>query len=315
MALATAQPLARDTAPTRRSLVNGVQWWVPYLFLLPALAFTGVFLVVPLIGGLLVAFTDWDVISGLEGIRLIGLENFLELAADPKFWAATGRTVFYAGLSVPLTIALGMVLALALNQPIFGRTALRVIFFSPTVVNIIAVGSVWLLILNPESGLLNQGLRALGIQNPPGWITDPASALPALIIMAIWGGSGYISVIYVAALQDMPTDLYEAARLDGANWWQRFTTVTWPALMPTTIFLAITQFIGRSQTFGAIQFMTNGGPGDSTTVLSFYMYQNGFIYYRFGYAAAMGVVSLVVVLVLTVLLWRFQSGRTMFGDD
>lgn len=292
-----------------------MKWWVPWLFIAPALLGMVTFLLVPLIGGLLVSFTQWDVISGLGGIRWVGLDNFATALSDPKFWASAGRTVIYAGFSVPLTIALGLAIALALNRPIPGRAALRVIFFMPAVVNVIAIGSVWLLLLNPQSGLINQALRLLGMSDPPKWIASPDSALAALIIMAIWGGSGYISVIYVAALQEMPQDLYEAARLDGAGPIRQFVTITWPALVPMTVFLTITQLIGRSQTFGLIAYMTSGGPGDATTVLSYYMYQNGFIYYRFGYAAAMGVLSMLGVLVLTALLWRYQKTRSLYGDD
>ncbi|MBZ2194857.1 carbohydrate ABC transporter permease [Occultella gossypii] len=310
------RPIVGGAPPIkRRRLVYGMKWWVPWLFVAPALLGMVTFLLVPLLGGLLVSFTQWDVISGLDGIRWVGLDNFTTALTDPKFWAAAGRTVIYAGLSVPLTVALGLVIALALNRPIPGRGALRVIFFMPAVVNVIAVGSVWLLLLNPSSGLVNQGLRLLGWSEPPQWIASPDSALAALIIMAIWGGSGYISVIYVAALQEMPQDLYEAARLDGAGAIRQFVTITWPALLPMTMFLTITQLIGRSQTFGLIAYMTSGGPGDSTTVLSYYMYQNGFMYYRFGYAAAMGVLSMLGVLVMTLLLWRYQKGRSLYGDE
>lgn len=315
----TTTMLARRAAGSdplrRRRLVYGMRWWVPWLFILPALIGMVTFLLVPLVGGLLVSFTEWDVISGFEGIRWVGFGNFTAAFTDPRFWAATGRTVIYAGLSVPLTIALGMIIALALNRPVPGRGALRVIFFMPAVVNVIAIGSVWLLLLNPESGLVNQGLRLLGWDEPPKWIASPDSALAALIIMAIWGGSGYISVIYVAALQEMPQDLYEAARLDGAGALRQFTTITWPALVPMTVFLTITQLIGRSQTFGLIAYMTSGGPGEATTVLSYYMYQNGFMYYRFGYAAAMGVISMLGVLVLTALLWRYQKTRSLYGGE
>lgn len=299
----------------RRKLVNGMHWWVPWGFACPSLIFLTVFLLIPLVAGLLVAFTEWDVISGIEGIRWVGFDNFVQLFADERFWAASGRTVVYAGLGVPLTIAGGLLLALALNRPLIGRGALRAIFFLPAIVNVIAVGSVWLLLLNPQSGLLNEGLRLLGVSDPPGWISSTQWALPALILVAIWGGVGYISVLYLAALQDMPADLYEAATLDGAGWWRKFCVITWPALMPTTVFLTVTQIIGQSQTFGVIAYMTGGGPGDATTVLSYYMYKTGFEFYRFGYAAAIGVVSLIVVLLLTLLLWRIQRGKSLYGDD
>lgn len=316
MSTTVESPISVGPKPARRRpLVYGMKWWVPWLFIVPALLGLVTFLLVPLIGGLLVSFTQWDVISGLSGIEWVGLDNFSNVLTDAKFWAATGRTVIYAGLSVPFTVALGLIIALALNRPIPGRSALRVIFFMPAVVNVIAIGSVWLLLLNPESGLVNQGLELLGWSDPPRWIASPDTALAALIIMAVWGGSGYISVIYVAALQDMPQDLYEAARLDGAGPVRQFVTITWPALLPMTAFLTITQLIGRSQTFGLIAYMTSGGPGEATTVLSYYMYQNGFMYYRFGYAAAMGVLSMLAVLALTALVWRYQKTSSLYRDE
>jgi ABC-type sugar transport system permease subunit len=293
-------------------LVNGMHWWIPWTFLAPTLFFVAALLIVPLLGGLLIAFTSWNVVSGLRGIRWTGVANFTEVLADPMFWESTVRTIVYAGASVPLTMALGLLLALALNRPQPGRAALRAIFFLPSLVNVIALGAVWLLLLNPESGVVNQTLRTFGLTDLPGWFTSQSWALPALILMSVWAGAGYTSVIYLAALQDMPSELYEAATIDGAGPLRRFATVTWPGLMPITTFLAITSFIGKSQGFGLIAYMTDGGPGDSTTVLSFYMYEVAFQQYRFGYAAAVGVMSLFGVLLLSLALWKLQRDRGLY---
>lgn len=309
----TAQPPALAIQPRRRGgRRTGASWWAPWAFIAPNLVGLVAFTLIPLVSGLLIAFTDWNVISGLQGLRWVGLENFGRLLRDEKFWAAAGRTVAYGGVSVPFTLLLGLALAVALNRPLPGRAALRIIFFLPAVVNTIAIGMVWLLLLNPQSGLLNAALRLLGWTNPPGWFVSSHWALAALILVAIWGGAGYLSVIYLAALQDMPPDLYEAAALDGAGAWRKFRTITWPLLMPTTTYLAITSFIGASQGFGLIAFITQGGPGESTTVLSYYMYQSGFLYYRFGYAAAIGIMSFLGVLAMTLLLWRLQRGRGLY---
>lgn len=289
-----------------------IRWWVPWAFIGPNLLGLLAFTLVPLVSGVLIAFTEWDVVSGLSGIRWVGLQNFTDLFADDHFWAAALRTVAYAGVAVPCTVLLGLALSLGLNEPLPGRAVLRVIFFLPHVVNMIAIGMVWMLLLNPSSGLVNRGLELLGIGSQPLWLVSEHWALPALIVITIWGGIGYNAVIYLAALQDMPRDLHEAAMVDGAGTWRRFRTITWPALMPTTTFLSITAFIGLSQGFGLIAFLTQGGPGESTTVVSYYMYQNGFQYYRFGYAAAMGVLSFLAVLLLTLVLWRFQRGRGLY---
>lgn len=307
----SAAPPGRPSRQKKRHTA-GPPGWVGWAFLAPNLLGMLAFTLIPLVSAVLIAFTDWNVVSGLEGIEFVGLSNFVELFGDAKFWSSALRTVFYAGLSVPITIALGLALALALNRPVPGRAALRAIFFLPYIVNAVAIGMTWLLVLNPSAGIVNQGLQALGIDKPPMWFVSSDWALIAFMVMAIWGGIGYAAVIYLAALQDMPVELYEAAAMDGAGPWRRFRTITWPALMPTTTFLAITKFIGASQGFGLIALLTQGGPGESTTVLSYYMYQTGFEYYRFGYASTIGLVTFAGVLILTVLLWRFQRGRGLY---
>ena len=283
--------------------------WSGWLFLLPNLTGFVIFTLVPLISGIAIAFTDWNVVSGIEGIRFVGLQNFADLIGDGRFWRAVGRTVIYAGVGVPLTMAGGLMLALALNGPVFGRSALRVIFFLPYIINQIAVGFIWLVLLHPTSGLVNVSLRNLGIADPPAWLVSQNWSLISLVLITSWAGMGFHSVIFLSALQSMPVDLYEAAALDGAGRWTRFTTITWRALMPTTTFLLIMSLIGHSQGFGLIAFLTQGGPGESSTTLSYLMYQQGFQYYRFGYAAAIGMMSFIGVLILSIFLWRFQRGR------
>jgi multiple sugar transport system permease protein len=280
-----------------------------WLFLLPNLTGFLIFTLVPLLSGIGIAFTDWNVISGLDGIEFVGLQNFVELIGSSQFWSAVGRTVLYAGLGVPLTMFGGMIIALLLNGPVFGRAALRVIFFVPHIVNSIAVGFIWLVLLHPTSGLVNLALTDLGVDDPPDWLVSQDTSLISLILITSWAGMGFHAVIFLSALQALPTDLYEAAALDGAGRWTRFTTITWRSLMPTTTFLLIMSLIGHSQSFGLIAFLTQGGPGESSTTLSYLMYREGFQYYRFGYAAAIGMMSFLGVLLLSVFFWRFQKGR------
>lgn len=295
-----------------RALVNGYRWWIPWAFLTPTILGVAAFLVIPLAAGLFIAFTDWNVVSGIEGIRWVGAANFQELIADEKFWSSVGRTLFYAGVGTPLTVAVGVVLGLALNRPMPARGLLRAIFFLPSLVNTVAAGTVWLLLLHPTSGLVNDTLRAIGFSEPPKWFVSQDWALPAIVLMSVWIGAGYVAILVIAALQDMPEELYEAATLDGAGAFRKFITVTLPGLVPILTFLFVTSFIGRSQSFGLIQFMTGGGPGESTTVLSYYMYEVGFQSYRFGYAAAIGVMSMLGVLVMSVILLRLQRGRGLY---
>lgn len=287
--------------------------WIGYVFVAPNFLGFALFTLVPLAFALAVSFTDWDVVSGLRGIRWVGLANFQGLLGDPKFWEGVQHTLFYVGFSVPLTLVFGLLAALGLNGPIPGRAILRTIFFLPFIVNSVAIAATWILLYHPRFGPINAILRAFGIANPPQWLASSQWALWALIIMAIWGGVGYASVIYLAALQDVPQELYEAAELDGAGVWTRFRAITLPFLTPTIFFLLVTGFIGASQNFGMINLMTRGGPGRSTTVLSYYVYQNGFQFYRFGYAAAMSWVMFLGVLALTLLLWRVQR-RAVFYE-
>lgn len=285
---------------------------VGWLFILPNLVGFLAFTLVPLISGIGISFTDWNVVSGLGGIRFVGLRNFVDLLSDATFWRAVGRTIIYAGVGTPLTMLGGLVIALCLNGPVFGRAVLRVIFFVPQIVSSIALGFVWLVLLHPTAGLVNLALHALGFAHPPTWLVSPQWSLISLVMITSWSGMGFHSVIYLSALQALPTDLYEAAELDGASRWTRFTTITWRSLMPTTTFLLIMSLIGHSQGFGLIAFLTQGGPGNSSTTLSYLMYQTGFQYYRFGSAAAMGMMSFIGVLLLTIFLWRFQRGRGLY---
>lgn len=294
-----------------RSVVTQPQPWAGWLLIAPNLIGVALFTLVPLVSVVLLSFTEWDLVSGLGGIEFVGLDNFVAVFQDPGFWNSVVLTVVYAGISVPLTTLLGLGLAMALNRDVPGRAALRAIFFLPYIVSIVAIGMTWMMLLNPSSGLVNQGLRTFGLENVPAWFASSHWALPALILVAIWSGAGYAAVIYLAALQDAPTQLYEAASVDGASAWTKFRVITWPAVLPITMFLLVTLFIGVSQSFGLIALITEGGPGDSTTVLSYYMYQTGFQFYRFGYASAIGMVTFVGVLALTLLMWRFQRGRAL----
>lgn len=300
-------------APSRAGggATTGPRARVGWLFIAPNLVGVALFTFVPLVSVAVLSLTDWDLVSGLGGIDLVGVDNFVAVLADPVFWGSVGRTVVYAGISVPMTVLIGLALALALNHDVPGRAALRAVFFLPYIVSTVAIGMTWLMLMNPSAGLVNQTLGLLGLQDLPGWFASSYWALPALIVIAIWSGVGYVAVIYLSALQDAPADLYEAAEMDGAGPWRRFRTITWPALLPTTVFLAVTLLIGSSQGFGLVALLTAGGPGDATTVLPFYMYQTGFQFYRFGYASAIGMVTFVGVLLLTLGMWRAQRGRAL----
>ncbi len=305
----TAIPAQPQLVPPKKRKSRGSrghQSWLGYVFVAPNFIGFAIFTLLPLIFAFAVSFAEWDVVSGLDGIRWVGLQNFSNVMSDGNFWQSARLTLYYVGFSVPLTTAAGLLIALALNGPVPGRGLLRLIFFIPFIANTVAIASVWILLYHPRYSPINNTLRNLGIEDPPLWLASSQWAMPALIIMAVWAGAGYAAIIYLAALQSLPADLYEAAELDGAGVWQKFKAITFPLLTPTTFFLLVTGFIGASQSFGMINLMTSGGPGRSTTVVSYYIYQNGFQFYRFGYAAAMAWFMFLVVLLLTLVLWLVQ---------
>lgn len=300
-------PIEQTTGRKRRfRRGGGDHGWLGYLFVAPNFIGFSIFTLLPLVFAFAVSFARWDVVSGIDGITWVGLKNFTDILHDGNFWQSVRLTIYYVGFSVPLTTMAGLLVALALNGPIPGRGVLRLIFFIPFIANSVAIASTWILLYHPRYSPLNNTLRNLGIENPPLWLASSQWAMPALIIMAVWAGAGYAAVIYLAALQSLPPDLYEAAELDGAGVFQKFRSITWPLLTPTTFFLLVTGFIGASQSFGMINLMTGGGPGRATTVVSYYIYQNGFQFYRFGYAAAMAWFMFAGVLVLTLFLWWVQ---------
>ncbi|MGI8483463.1 MAG: carbohydrate ABC transporter permease [Thermomicrobiales bacterium] len=300
-----------DTA-ARKKPRRGNSSWLGYAFVAPNLIGFAIFTLLPLIFAFAVSFADWDVVSGLSGIKWVGLKNFSNLMTDAGFWQSARTTLIYVGVSVPITTAAGLLIALALNGPVPGRNILRLIFFIPFIVNAVAISATWILIYHPRYSPLNNTLRTLGIENPPLWLASSQWALPALIIMAIWGGCGFAAVIYLAALQDLPEDLFEAAELDGAGTIQKFRAITFPLITPTTFFLLVTGFIGASQSFGMINLMTRGGPGTSTTVASYYVYQNAFQFYKFGYAAAISWVMFAFVLLLMLVPWFVQRRAVVY---
>jgi len=310
--MATQETAASGVAPAVRSSqsaqrqVRKKNQRLGYLFVAPNFIGFAIFTLLPLVFAFAVSFAEWDVISGYDGIKWVGLKNFGTAFTDGNFWGSLRLTLYYAGLGVPLTTAVGLMIALALNGPIPGRSVLRLVFFIPFIANTVAIAAVWIMIYHPRYSPLNTTLRSLGIDDPPLWLASSQWAMPALIIMAVWAGAGYASIIYLAALQSLPADLYEAADIDGAGAFQKFRAITFPLLTPTTFFLLVTGFIGASQSFGIINLMTGGGPGRSTTVVSYYIYQNAFQFYRFGYAAAMAWLMFLLVLLLTLGLWIFQ---------
>ena len=232
----------------------------------------------------------------------IGLRNYELLIRDPLFWKSLANTIYFTAGSLSIGTVLALSLALLLPKNVRGATAYRTIFYLPTVVPFTAVSVIWIWILHPQYGPLNHLLEQLGIE-APGWLSDPTWAMPGLILVSTWS-IGNMMVIYLAAMLEIPTELYEAAKLDGASPWQRLLRITLPLLTPVILFNFIVGLISGFQYFVQPYVMTNGGPADSTLVYSLYLYRNAFQFFRMGYASAMGWVLFLLILAGTAIVLR-----------
>jgi ABC-type sugar transport system permease subunit len=278
-----------------------------YGFLLPNLIGFMVFTSLPVLASLALSFLKWDLLSPP---CWAGWDNFRELAADAYFWKYCWNTIILMG-AIPFSIAGSLLLALALNQKLKGIVFFRTIYFLPTICSGVAIYVLWRLIYNPDFGILNSFVREIGtvLHLPlkgPNWLTDEQWAKPALIIMGIWQSvGGYNMILYLAALQGVPRDLYEAAEIDGANSWQKFWAVTWPQISPTTFFIATMSLIGGFQTgFDPAYIMTGGGPNGSTTTIIYYIYNNAFQWHHMGYAAAISWFLFIIIFIMTLIKWK-----------
>jgi multiple sugar transport system permease protein len=232
----------------------------------------------------------------------IGFRNYELMMRDPLFWKSLVNTIYFTAGSLCLGTVAALSLALLLPKNVRGASVYRTIFYLPTVVPFTAISVIWIWILHPRYGLLNHFLEGIGV-GAPGWLSDPAWAMPALILVSAWS-IGNMMVIYLAAMLEIPTELYEAAKLDGATAWQRLIRITLPMLTPVILFNSIIGLINGFQYFVQPYVMTNGGPADSTLVYSLYLYRNAFQFFRMGYASAMGWVLFLLILVLTAVVLR-----------
>lgn len=296
-------------APPRRSPFRWRpdQQWEGYLFLLPSLLGFSLFVILAVLMSLGISFSDWG-LTGFKGFA--GLDNYRALLRDPVFWQAFRNTVFYLVTIVPLQLGLGLAMALALNQGIRARGVYRLIYFMPVVTTIVAGAIVFRLLLS------NTGLVNVWIQNfaeftglpitPPNWLGSTRYSKWAVVILTLWKNTGFTMVIYLAALQGVPQELYDAANVDGASAWQRFRNVTFPMISPTTFFLFVIQMIGAFQLFTEAFVMTQGGPAQSTLTVVYYIFQNAFEFQKMGKASAIAWFLFIFIFLFTLLQTRLQ---------
>jgi len=280
-----------------------------YFFIAPALLAIIIFFFIPVIAAFFISFTDFDIyaLGNFNTVRFVGLKNYLRLFEDPLFWLSLKNTSYYVLLATPLSIAVSLGAALLLNSKLLKyKSIFRLSYFMPYVTTLVAVAIVWRFIYHPKFGIFNYFLGLVGI-NPIDWLGDPNWAMPAIVIMSVWKSFGYSMIIFIAGLQNIPEDLYEAASLEGANEWQKFKSITLPLLAPTTLFISIITIVGYFQLFAEPYIMTQGGPLNSTLSIVQYMYQEGFRWWNMGYSASIAFVLFFIILIITMIQFKVQK--------
>jgi ABC-type sugar transport system permease subunit len=296
---AAAAPAAAGRSRLKEDLI-GWSFAAPFVIL-----FT-IFLAGPILVSFLLSFTSFGLrdLRNPIGASFVGLDNYIALASDETFRRALFNTGYFVVVGVPLTLVLGLFIANALNRGVTRfKTFFRVGYYIPVITSIVAIAVVWRFLLNPDVGLINMAIGSLGIGGP-NWLGDPVLAMPSIIAMAVWRNVGFAMIVFLAGLQSIPTSLYEAAAIDGASRWQTFRHITVPMLRPTILFLTVITTIGYLQLFEEPFVMTGGGPLDRTLSISMYMVEQGFQFFRQGYAAAIAYVLFVLVALVAVVQFR-----------
>lgn len=294
------------TATEKRNQRNGLLFCLPWL-----IGFT-VFCAYPIVASLYYSFCNYD---GIRAPQFIGIENFRRLfLEDELFWKSMGNTLYMVAFGVPLSLLGALGAALLLNQKVRGLSIYRTVFYLPSIVPVVATSVLWMWIFNSEVGLIDVALRHLGVAEPPAWLTNPVWSKPALLIMGLWGVGGGM-VIYLAALQNVPQALYEAASIDGAGMLNRFRNVTLPMITPVILFNVMMDLIGSFQYFTQAYVMTSGGPEDSTTFYALHLFNCAFFDFKMGYASAMAWVLFLVTLLFAVLLFRSSMKWVYYGGE
>ncbi|MDR2872606.1 MAG: sugar ABC transporter permease [Xanthomonadaceae bacterium] len=282
-----------------------------WIFAGPAVFVIAVFFGIPVLAALVLSLTDFDLyaLADFRNLRFVALHNYWELLHTPIFWKALGNTAYFVVAGVPLSIGLSLAAAVMLNAPVarlkaFFRTAL----FAPVVTTLVAVAVIWRYLFHTRYGLVNWVLGHIGI-SPVDWLGDPRWAMPTIILFAVWKNFGYNMVIFLAGLQGIPQELYEAARIDGASKWQQFRHITLPMLAPVLLVVGVITISGYFQLFAEPYVMTRGGPLQSTVSVLYFMYEEGFKWWNLGRASAVAFLLFLIILVVTTLLTRFGRRR------
>ena len=276
-------------------------------FILPSLLGFLVFTFIPVIISFVLSFSNWNFMQGWGAIKFNGLSNYFRLFSDEWFLNSYKNNILFTAVTVPVLIGLGLVMASIINKYIYGGAAVRTMIFIPYIASVVAVCTVWMVLLQPSYGPVNQALKAFGVENPPGWLADFKWSLPSIMIIYIWQQVGYYSIVFLAGLKGLPEDVYEAAKVDGASPVRQFFSITIPLISPTTFFLTIMGIIGSFKVFDQISVLTQGGPGSSSSVMAYYVYRTAFDYFDMGYANTLAWALFVLVFLVTLIQWKLQD--------
>jgi multiple sugar transport system permease protein len=281
-----------------------------YLFILPHFLFFSLFLLFPIFRGLQISLYDWKIM--LKEQHFIGLANYQALMSDKVFWQVLGNTGRFVVLTVTTNIVLGLLVAAGLKHSFFGRDFLRVLFYAPGVLSVAVIGIVGTRIWDTQLGIVNYFVTTLMGGPRISWLGDPDIVILSLAISTVWWTFGFPMLVFLAGLQGIPEEFYEAAKIDGANSWQSFRHITIPLIMPTMLFITVTQFIAHMQVFAQPYIISAGGPGNASRTAVMYLYETAWKFFRFGYASSMAVVLALIMIVVTVILFSLMRGRAEY---
>lgn len=299
---------ARAPKGPRRGTRRGRTALEAYLLIAPSLLGFLAFLVAPVVIVVVLSLFSWNLITSPQ---FVGLANYRRMFADPQAWHALRNTAYYVLLNIPAQTVLALLLALALNRRMRGAKFFRVVFVLPWMAMPVALGVIWNWIFDPRSGIIDHVVSLLGFTGP-NWLTSTTWAMPVIASVNVWQYTGYTMLFLLAGLQAIPPTVYEAAALDGATGPQRFFRITLPLLRPALFFVLVTNIIGSFQQFDTVYVMTQGGPGQATTTMNYYIYQQAFQFFHAGYAATLSILLFAVILLVTFIQFRYFRKRTVY---
>ncbi|MGG7620745.1 carbohydrate ABC transporter permease [Bacillus coreaensis] len=303
--------LSKSTQVTKRSRTQKInkektENVAGLLFVSPMLIGVSVLVLIPILATFLLSFAEWSFITPLSQLKWVGFNNFTRLFQDPIFLKSILNNAIFI-LTVPICMIISLLLAITIDRNVYFKGFFKVAFFMPYISSVVAIAVVWQVLFHPSAGPINQVLMSLGIDNPPKWIADPNFALISIMLIQVWVSIGFNMIIFLAGLQNIPKDLYEAADIDGANAWVKFKHITVPMISPTSFFLFITGIISTFKVFDLVAVLTKGGPMHSTSMIVWNLYETAFVNLKIGPASAMAVVLFVIVFAITIIQWIGQK--------